>query len=141
MRKIKQGQDVGPPSELPGGGYMTYQIISGKHSHIDKAALEKSRDDYRRKVAEAQKLGMKIPDPFSPQPVEFHPKGNDTIVPQDDLEALMIDQDPIKFRPLTGSTTQPTTMPDELMAEVERLKAALAQKDVELVEARKKGGK
>ncbi len=137
IRRAKLGQPVGPPSELPGGGYITYQLLFGKHSHIDKADLERSRKNYQEKVEEAKKLNLRAPDPFSPVAVEFHPKGNNTVVPQDDMEALALDQDPNKFRPLTGAGHQSTATIDDLMAEVERLKGENARKDQELAEARK----
>lgn len=119
---------------LPPFTYQSYRLMAGKHSHLTKEA-----------IAEAHRLNKARPGQDLVNPEEKHFIPGDIITPQSDGEALLLDQDNLKYMPL-GERPEIGGQEDAaaLLAEVNRLKQLDANKDAkiaELEEAVKKAGK
>jgi hypothetical protein len=138
-----------PVPELPGGKYEGYLITAGKHYRTEGADLAAAQREHKERCEQADKLNHQRPE--FPIIVQREYSANETIVPQDDGEALMMLQDPEKFRPLRSD--QQTDRIAQLLAEQNALKAGhdakareqdaeIARLQVELAEAKKgKNGK
>lgn len=119
---------------LPLFQYQAYRVMAGTHTHITLEDL-----------AEAVKVNQNRPrnDPSNPKETTF--SAGQTFTPITDAEALMVDQDPIKFLPL-GLPGMPSDDPasrqiSELEAEIARLRTESKAKDEALALANKnKGG-
>lgn len=121
---------------LPEGGYRTYRLAAGRHIH---ALAEDVRKTSERNQELFKRLGPGTP-PENP-PMTAYGAG-DLVTPQSDSEALLMDQDPDKFRPVDAR--QASANVDELMAEIARLKQVetrAQELEKELAEQKKaKGG-
>jgi hypothetical protein len=138
-----------PKPELPGGVYESYQLMGGRHYRIEDKDLLAAQQEFKEKCDTAKSKGHNIPDFPELQQTEYGI--GQTITPQNDGEALMMLQDPEKFRPLKGDGDKMA----ELIAENLRLQqdrdraiaASTAQKDNEIavlrqqLEEAKKGKK
>lgn len=151
-QRLKLKEDP-PASELPEGGYRTYRVVSGRHSHYDKEEQKKARATYWQQVEEA-KSNPRAQPPDLISPVEHVFGVGDLVTPQDDHEALMMDQDafsplPKKKFQLVGTAAEASdrAVPDEVTVELNRLRtqadraAAVEEENAklrkELEEARK----
>lgn len=98
------------------GKYRTYVLARGTHSQVrpeERAAID-------RVNAEGAKAQGSRYVPVEPQKTEFRP--GDRVTPLSDNEALMMAQDPGKFRYQGPGATSDRPDLDELQAELERLR-------------------
>lgn len=119
-RKQEQADKI----PLPGGGYQSYRLMHGRHERYDLRDVEIARKESAR-LKEAHGPNFA---PLDPEKHIFRP--GDVVTPETDLEALMIDQDPMKFRPLGPAEAAQT--PDLLEAELNRQKQLAGEKDAEI---------
>jgi hypothetical protein len=117
--------------ELPDGDYQTYVLLKGKHYRIEQEDLDATRKDYEHRCKEALAAGHREPDWEDPELKEYRP--GDTIKPQNDGEALLMVQDPEKFKVYVPNEKQDhADRIAQLLAENERLKMDKATSDTEL---------
>lgn len=110
---------------LPPFQYQTYRVTTGRHSHYrreDVVAIEKTN---------VGRAGNTV----SPRETLYGP--GDTFTPQSDGEALLVDQDPMKFQVIGLVADSNKEGSAELLAEINRLRAKEAEKDAQMEEMRR----
>jgi hypothetical protein len=95
VARATAGRDE-PVPELPPGGYETYTVQKGKHYRTERADLEAARERYDARCKAAREAGKPTPDWLDPKQKEYRP--GDEVTPETDGEALLMVQDPEKFR-------------------------------------------
>lgn len=118
---VKREEAKPPLTSLPGGGYKKYRLQAGRHERFDLKDIEAARRETEKVRAQRGPLA----DPVTPPRHVFVP--GDIVVPETDEEALMMDQDPNKFREI--GTADDGDGVDALLAENNRLKSQLARQE------------
>lgn len=127
---------------LPGGCYQSYRLAYGRHKRVDEVERQRVEDETK---AIAKRTNGIISNPPQPEYHEFIP--GDLITPETDGEALMMEQDRMKYVPQGPGQSQKAV--DVLEMELNRVRALAAktegEKDTEierlkaeLLEAKKK---